>query len=491
MSNFIDFLNKTESEKIYLIEFKTAKKNGSVVEKTLYFGTHPKIFNGIYYIPCISGIPRLTRKIQSVFMGQSMLSWGKITFNYIPTDYMDSGNSITFADFLLEWSVKGHDITIKLGGDDLAYSDYGTVFSGKMDTIAWTERQITIAIYDIQKKIKDIIVSSNTFTAGGNMPERTVGKTKPLCFGYVKNITPVMINTNKKQYQVHDVEIGGALEDITAVYDNGVSVTFTKQLSSGCFVTTNTPSGRVTCDVKGSQFSSVFQYTAGGIIEGLLLDPNAGGFEASDIDSAMMTTFKSAIPYKLGAYFSKSTSLLKIFDTLIAGLPVWYGFSRSGKFQIAEFTEPTGTAIGEITDFEIIANSFKADIEKTLYWKIIQGYARDYSFRAQYSYETPYAYEIVSDPDITDLYLNATIWDYVKSEMYESTDAATVAQKWLDLLGEKRIIISITCKSILFQYEMGDIIQVNSEKLSINQKFCIIGLEENYIKNTIRLTLWG
>lgn len=492
--NFKDFLNKSESEKVYIAELKIAKTSGgSIIEKTLYLGTHPKIFNNIYYIPCITGVPKLTRKIQSVFMGQTMITWGKLVLNYVPTEYVINydGDFITFADFLTEWVVKGRDIVIRLGGNELNYSDYGIIFTGKMDSVSWTEKQITITIYDIQKKIKDIIISSNTFAAGSNMPERTVGKTKPVCFGYVKNITPIMINTNKKQYQVHDVNIGGALEDITAVYDNGISVPFTKQLSTGCFVMTNTPSGRVTCDVKGSQFSSVFQYTAGGIIEGLLLDPNAGGLTTSDIDSVMMTTFKSAMPYKLGAYFSKSTSLLKIFDTLTIGLPVWYGFSRLGKFQIAEFAEPAGTAIGEITDFEIISNSFKADIEKVLYWKIIQGYAKDYSFRAQYSFETPYAYEIVSDSDITDLYLNAVIWDYAKSELYESADALIVAQKWLDLLGEKRIIISITCKSILFQYEMGDIIQLNSNKLSINQKFCIIGLEENYIKNTIRLTLWG
>ena len=481
---FTAFITNPDSEKIYLVELEAAKIIDAAVETiTLYLDTTGMIFNNNYYTPAVKGVPRLSRKMQDVFFGTSFPAWGELELNHAAGYYLDPDLSVTFDDLISDWTLAGRAVVVKIGGRSLAYSDYETIFTGKQGFHRWGQKTLTIPVFDGQADLSEVKLPQNTFAAGGDMPAYSVGKLIPVCLGYVKNVTPVKVHTNNKVYQVHDTAIGGAINDVATAYDDGASVAFTKQLANGQFTLNAVPGGRVTCDVEGAKFSAVFEETIGGLIEALLTE--VAGLGGGDIDSTMMTAFKTAIPYEVGLYITSQTSILDILDRLTGGIPCWYGFSRAGVFQIAEFTEPSGSSDADLTNKEIMDGTLEGERDENLWYLIRVGYNLDYG-------SDEYQIEDLEDTDLPDLCPHAKEADLFTTCLRDAADAAAVATKWQDLSGEQRSIYRLTAKSVLLQYFLGDQISVTWPRFNLDETlFRIIGIEEDYTAKRVTVDLWG
>jgi len=108
---------------------------------------------------------------------------------------------------------------------------------------------------DSKLRLLDVPAQNSVYETAAN--SALLGLPKPLVFGKVRNITPVLLDPVDLVYQVHD----GAINDVTAVYDRGVPLTkvttspglgeYLVSAGNGTFQLGGAPAGEVTCDVTG------------------------------------------------------------------------------------------------------------------------------------------------------------------------------------------------------------------------------------------------
>lgn len=89
--------------------------------------------------------------------------------------------------------------------------------SGELLTVTWRDHQLSLEEpLQATKYAGSNVLPTGLEGVAGDIQ----GTPKPLCFGRVRNVTPVCVNTARLIYQGHD----GALAAIAGVYDTGVSL---------------------------------------------------------------------------------------------------------------------------------------------------------------------------------------------------------------------------------------------------------------------------
>jgi len=128
-------------------------------------------------------------------------------------------------DALLGYAFDGRAITVRVGDEAAAYpAGFTTVFVGTMEQCEVSVSSVIVKVRDRQLELQVPLqttkyAGSNSLPAGlEGVATDLKGKPKPLCYGVVKKVPAICVNTSKLIYQVND----GALNGIDAVYDKGV-----------------------------------------------------------------------------------------------------------------------------------------------------------------------------------------------------------------------------------------------------------------------------
>ena len=230
---FAEWAQQTDTQKIYLVEL-TALKVADLSPLTLYLANYPVALNDHFYIPCVKGLPRLSRQANDTLDPNHVPSWGELEI-FIEPDYCpDPANSIPWSTLLSDaYNFAGQALTIKLGGEDFAYGDYVAIFTGYIGESPKYDGQLslTLTLYDKsylleKKEIPDYELPDDTA-----IPESNRGKQPPIVLGRVKNYSPILIHdgsgTNNKYILAAHV-----INALKAVYVNGISLgssTFTQK----------------------------------------------------------------------------------------------------------------------------------------------------------------------------------------------------------------------------------------------------------------------
>ena len=278
-------------------------------------------------------------------------------------------------------------------GDGATFSDYKLIFSGVIDEIDFSYSRsgsgdIVLTVRSL-KKLFDKSIQTNAYQGTnsgstgneGESDSSIVNQLKPLCFGEVKNITPVLVNYAGLRYQVHD----GEIENVTAVYANGAALVedvsnppaagkYYVDKTLGIITLGTAPAGElITCDVKGAKLGSPATYynKASDIIIAVLR--SYYGMSDSEIDTASFDTLATNAPYVVGVYLSEITAPDKeqnatltytsIFDKLLDSIGSFWTFNNQNKFTVGQFDVPDNVSPivsfneDEIIDISLIKNS--------------------------------------------------------------------------------------------------------------------------------------
>ena len=209
--------------------------------------------NNRYYEPRLVSVPSLQKTKDLLFFGVIKFDGGQLEF------INDDG----FFDQWADLAIFGQPVTIKYGGDDLAYNEYYTLFQGYIENALITWPEFTMQIVDNKKKLSRILpINRFDLTTYPNLRDRNVGKPIPLPFGECKNV-PV-ICTNEEQggppanynFKVADTsDYPGGIQNITAVYVDDISRPFTiTDLLQGTFDVSSgnyTRGQKVSADIVG------------------------------------------------------------------------------------------------------------------------------------------------------------------------------------------------------------------------------------------------
>ncbi len=181
-------------------------------------------------------------------------------------------NADSSLDRAVDWGFGGRTLAVYWGQvTDTAFSSFSRIFFGTIEQANFIyarqeTSKIQFRLRDSRQNLESINIQStkyagtNSGSSGNEGTEDDLkGKPKPLTFGYVYNVTPARCNVPGLRFQVND----GALSDVPAFYDNGVSLTRTHttpsaseyeiDLDTGIITLGSSPAGLLTADVVNAQ----------------------------------------------------------------------------------------------------------------------------------------------------------------------------------------------------------------------------------------------
>jgi len=393
------------------------------------------------------------------------------------------------------WDDRG--VEVKVGEKGANLSQHFTIFKGQSKSVEFDDLQVRIVIRDGQDKFTRTFPPNTYAGTGGNEGSAIMqGVSKPITLGEVFNITPILVDESSAVYQVHD----GQIQSIVAVYENGVATTgFTADLANGRFTMSGTVTGVITCDVKGAKPSGSYKETASDILR--LLAVQYGGLsDPGDIDTASFTALDAAISAPLGLYVPTRTSVLETMDKIANTVGAFYGFNRTGKFNVGRVIAPSGTADLELDSFSIIELDRLPTETPTS--TVIVKYKKNYTVLTEDVlgsgaadpdfFQRSGASVEAKDSSVEAIYPNARFLD-VDSAFAASTDAATEATRLLNLYKVQRDVYRIRCKAQPFTLKLGDIVKITFSRYSLNsgKLFTVISLFEDAAISEVELELWG
>lgn len=128
------------------------------------------------------------------------------------------------------------------------------LLNGIISNISADEQKISISVSKRPIHIENTSLKRGYYDSNHIIAELR-NLPKPICFGKVANISPILIDTATPTYQIHDGEIEAVLEirEGGAVLDPSV---YTVDLTNGTFTLNNNPTGQITCDAIGRVLTS-------------------------------------------------------------------------------------------------------------------------------------------------------------------------------------------------------------------------------------------
>jgi hypothetical protein len=342
---------------------------------------------------------------------------------------------------------------------------------------------------------------------------------KPLLYGQVFNIAPIMVNSSKLTYQIND----GAIAAVSNVYDKGIALTFhadepnvadleahdppsgkyTTCLALGYIRVGSVPTGLLTCDATQGAASS--NRTVAQVLKAMALK---AGIASGDINASDVTALDTANNSVIGIWIDGADSAMVAMDKVAQSIGAYFGFDALGVLRMGLFTAPTGSATLEIDINNILSieHGRTNDTDKGIpAWRVNLTYQKNYSVQdfdlagavtaARRSVlSLPALTKSAEDTAIKTQYALAPTIEK-ESLLVDATAAQTEATRLLNLYKTSRDLYTVTIALDLTTTlpDLNNIINITINRFGLNsgKLFKIIGIESDYSKNRATLTLWG
>lgn len=331
-------------EIVYLLEtspydpvtagLKTANFSSNLLEETLSGSSNP------YPVRLSSVYSHESSVYENNLPGQANVSIGTSVIN----------NADGRFDFLINYNWDNRDVAIKKGIRGAAYGTFTTEFVGKTIELNADSGNLVLVLKDNSLKLsKPMQTAKFAGTSGAEGGLELKGRTKPLLYSDVRNAAPVLLDSAKLTYQLHN----GTLTSVSKVYDKANPLTFSANyasysllvdaiippgnyatcLASGYIRLGAPPEGTVTADAQGPKYSVYLATQAYEMIKAL------GGLTAGDFDTASITAMDTDFSYVYeGLYFPEPDLQLDEFLEIIAtSMDAFWYVTRAGLIKIQQF----------------------------------------------------------------------------------------------------------------------------------------------------------
>ena len=507
MSDFTDLLADPYAARRYLVILEPYDPDVATVV-ALYYSDHGFVTEpgdspaNQYFEPRVVSALNFERHLfqRGLIGGRSIPNFGEIVL----------ANADGGLDGFLEYGWDDRRVQVLLGGDDFVYGDFGLVFDGTAEQIEITDDVVTVRLRDWQHKLnKPVQGALYAGTGGDEGGTDLTGVRKPLAFGRVLNVRPVMVDPGAGRYQAHD----GAIDDVDAVYVGGIAYTkiagtpaanqYAADTATGFVTVGGAPlTEQVTCDVKGAKPGGTYLTSVADIVEEIVT--SQGGLDAGDLDSTSFTALNTANGSIVGIYFdgAGNKTVLEVLDELVASIGGYYGFDRSGKFEVGRLEAPGGTPAATFTNVEILEIDRQATALPV--HRVRLGYQPNWTVQVEFQLNggatagrrafTARDFRHVTAEDGSVLTKHPLAGDLeVKTLLDASAAASAEASRLLGLYKADRDLFRVRVKTQPFALELADTVRLTYPRFGLDAgKDCgVIGLVEDAAINEVELTLWG
>lgn len=506
---------------IYIVEI-VAAIDAAGTTTTLRYSSQPYTTKpsdtpaNTYYEERIINPASISRSLYSngTTSGASRVNYGTVELTNV-----DGG-----LDSILNYSFDGRSLVIKIGNAGDAYSSFVTILAGTMEQVEFTFSKVTILARD-KLAIVDMPLQTTLYAGNNSLPNGVEGvadiakSPKPLLYGQVYNIAPIMVNSSKLTYQIND----GAIAAVGAVYDRGVALTFhadepnvadleahdppsgkyTTCLALGYIRVGSVPSGLLTCDA--TQGASAANRTVAQVLKAMALK---AGISSGDINASDVTALDTANSSVIGIWVDGTDSAMSSMDKVAQSIGAYFGFDALGALRMGLFAAPTGSATLEIDVNNIISIEHERtnDTDKGIpAWRVNLTYQKNYNIQ-----DTDLAGAVTAarrsvlsigaltkSAEDTAIKTQYTLAQTIEKEtcLVDATAAQTEATRLLNLYKVNRDLYTVDIALDLSDTlpDLNDVVNITMNRFGLNsgKLFKIIGIESNYLKNRATLTLWG
>lgn len=356
---------------IFLAEI-TAYNLATLQTETLRFCTGSGFINdatGHYYEPRIEQPCAMRRELfgNGQIGGSSRASYGELTLINIDGEL----------DYLAGYAFDGRGIVLKAGDEYASYASFVTVLKATMQQAALEWERVSIRLRDRRSTLNKP-VQALTFAGNNVLPAGVEGVAdlkdvqKPLFYGRVANIAPVLVNTSRLIYQLTT----GPLAEVINVFDKGAYLTRGTDYSNqadmfgnapapgayrlwkagGMIRLGSMPAGQIAATAW--EYNSIEDNTAAQIAKRLATGP--GGIAVGDTVAADFTTLDGHNAGNLGLWVDANMTVSAALDKVCASVGAWWGFDQLDRFRVARFDAPNGAPAITLTDDDVISIERKA-----------------------------------------------------------------------------------------------------------------------------------
>ncbi len=430
-------------------------------------------------------------------------------------------------DYLANYAFDGRSLVIKVGEETAAYASFVTALKGTMQQAAMEWKQVSIRMRDRQAELNKPVqpltyAGNNTLPNGLEGVSDIKGAAKPLLLGRCHNVAPVLVNSSRLIYHVTT----GTLAELVNVFDKGAYLArgadYTSQSdmdtnapaagyfrtwkAGGMFRLGSSPVGQITCTAW--EYSNIEGNTAAQLAYRLVTGP--GGINPADTVAADYTLLDSQNAGSVGLWTSDGMTVAEALDQISASVGTWWGFDNLGRFRIARFDAPTGTAVAELTEVEILSieqESLSVNGEAAPVWKVTLTHDINWTVQSGDSLAGVVPADrknwlsmanrqiVLSDASVKTKHLLAQeiVYDTL---LAGASVAGPEAQRRIDMLKFKTTVLTVTVRidaALLSAIDLGVVVRVWHTRFGLSSgKLCrVIGIETDYQRNQIELRLWG
>lgn len=362
----------------------------SYVSTPLYFSSDGLLTSDglISFNPIITGTVGLTESISqdggiSMAFGDISLvnKNGELDTYFDVNRYIWANQSIQVYYGDPSWAASSTDFTTST-------TKFKLIFNGVIDDIdsrSYTEA--TIKVRDKLEKLNNPLTEDKLGTAVGTWVNaaQNADSIKPLVFGEVFNMTPLLMDPNNGggRYMVND----GPISELIEIRDNGVPIYqagnsvftgATVDIATGTFILTYPPVGAITASVKGTTDSinlstgalvtASYSNTIAKLVALIVTQhgPSNSRLVAADLDLVNLAAFDTANPDPVGVVITDRENILNVCQSLASSVGAQLYFTKEGKLQLLQYgigvtpaADPTITVgvTAPVTDSDIIFNS--------------------------------------------------------------------------------------------------------------------------------------
>lgn len=420
-------------------------------------------------------------------------------------------------DTLETYYWKGRRIVVKAGSKDFSYADFATVFDGTCNDIEADDDQIILTISDNRQKLEQLLTPGAYAGTGGiEGGDDLAGKPKPLCYGQVFNIEPVLVDAVNLVYQIHD----GSISAVDAVRDSGVVLTsggnvaditaavvsagqYKTQISGGYIKLGSTPAGRITADVHGDSTGGYIS-TAGAIAQRLVKTRlGARSLSSSQIDAGAFNLLDAALPAATGIYLTEQTYASEAIDALINPNAAYWTFTRRGLLTAGAIDEP-GTEDLILTEDDIDDPGIRIAAVMPPAWRISVGYApvgvvqkEDELAAATTDDDRAFVgqeHRFVVNEDRAVRTINEfSLERQFLTRLSLKSDAEDLLERLVRIFGQRRRVYRVPLLRAMFRGYLGDTVKLSYPRYGLNDgvKLLVVGVSEDAETGGTVLELWG
>ncbi|CAA0103612.1 hypothetical protein [Zhongshania aliphaticivorans] len=414
---------------------------------------------------------------------------------------------------LADYAVDGRLMTLRRVENGTAT----TVLTATVERMTFAGNRVIFSLRDPLAAL-DQAIESNVYAGTNILPDGTEGTVadiggtrKPLVFGSVVNATPILVNTSKLVYQVHD----GSDVSVTAVRDRGVTLTHQGSASSlsnllavapdpgkyrdyqGYFCL-GTAGKAVTCDAARDNMG------AGDVFDEIVSD---AGFVVDSSDIAALNAIGD-----VGIYVTDEMSRRLVLETVAHGCGCYYALNEDGVIRVVALAAPTTADITietwQIASLDRIATgsgenglpitkvTLRADRVATVQNDLAEAAVNPARYTTEYRNAVaedtavrtrhPLAGELIIDSPLRSVGAAQGVVDTLLPLLKvrrDRTECGVKPRRATDEIQSEDFDISA-----LF---LGANVRLNTERLGYPRTFVLLGWRLDAIQDRVYLMLWG